>query len=371
MSVFSSRWTVLAFRFVILTKSVSRNDVPPYAKHRNSSAARATDCTVPRSARTIAFGALSVSAIVRRREGSWCARVLASSSVVAVYSVDPISDGFGGVIRGVDAARSITGRQQRFLLDALVEYDVLVLRDQVLSPRQHVEFMQNFGEVSPASALTRGIDGEPRVKSVDSRRPASGANDWHSDMTFLEVPPIVTSLYGRVLPPVGGDTWFASARRALNNLPPDVRRSVDPLSAVHHDAGLGWYLRQYGPATWQGKVIKRHRPVTHPVVVTCPLSGADSLFVNPFHTARILGSDEDPHLLDVLFDELLEPRGMIKIAWSMGTLVVSNNWTTIHRGVNDYAPHARILHKVSVVASRPRRSTFDAAPGALGQASGR
>ena len=49
---------------------------------------------------------------------------------------------------------------------------------------------------------------------------------WHSDMSYAQEPPLGSALYGRVIPPYGGDT--------MGQYVPRLRHAVGPLEA---DAG--------------------------------------------------------------------------------------------------------------------------------------
>src|SRR5258705_13903866 len=47
---------------------------------------------------------------------------------------------------------------------------------------------------------------------------------WHSDSSFKVVPSLCSILTGRIVPPAGGATEFASARAAYPSLPEDLKR---------------------------------------------------------------------------------------------------------------------------------------------------
>src|SRR3954465_8931718 len=60
-----------------------------------------------------------------------------------------------------------------------------------------------------------------------------GADEWHSDNTFLADPPMGAILRAEQLPALGGATCFASMYAAYEALSPPMRTLVDRLRAVH------------------------------------------------------------------------------------------------------------------------------------------
>ncbi len=66
------------------------------------------------------------------------------------------------------------------------------------------------------------MDTEPEIirvyKDADEKGGVFGG-DWHSDFSFLEVPPSGSVLNAHTLPPFGGDTLWASQAAAWDALP--------------------------------------------------------------------------------------------------------------------------------------------------------
>ena len=55
------------------------------------------------------------------------------------------------------------------------------------------------------------------------------AEVFHTDWSFLDIPPAGTCLYGITIPPIGGNTLFADQVRAYESLPSSLRDKVDSL----------------------------------------------------------------------------------------------------------------------------------------------
>lgn len=272
------------------------------------------------------------------------------------FNYEAISPEIGAEIRGIDLGHPLGDEVVGLLRSLLDERLVLVIRDQILTPTQHVALMNQFGHLAPASPVIPGLDvRHHQVKVVDGRNYGGRIDYWHSDITYMLTPPSITSLFARILPTSGGDTEFASAASAYRSLSAPIRNLVDSLSAVHDDAGLAAYLEPNGPGVWEDNLITELQPVSHRLVIANPRTGARSLFVNHAFTKHItdLDASESDALLALLFSRITQPQNTIRIKWQPGTLVLSDNRATIHRAIDDYGQQTRVLHKVSVRGGQP------------------
>lgn len=128
-------------------------------------------------------------------------------------------------------------------------------------------------------------------------RKPGGASRWHSDLVHERQPAGVTHLHNDVVPPVGGDTVWASGYAAYEKLSPDFRTMIDGRKAVYRSAHA--YLDRENP-TAGPQYIER----THPLVRVHPATGWKALWVNRAMTCRIVGLDkaESDLILGYLFD---------------------------------------------------------------------
>ena len=85
----------------------------------------------------------------------------------------------------------------------------------------------------PGSTLP--LPGDPRIELMENRPGTFGprSSAWHTDVTFRERPPAVTSLYG-VQTPVGcADTIWTNLRAVLDDCSTGMREALRSLNAVH------------------------------------------------------------------------------------------------------------------------------------------
>ena len=144
----------------------------------------------------------------------------------------PIVPAIGAEISGIDL-RQPGADAQAELRAALVDRKVLVFRDQDLSPHQYAAFLRVFGtpvkEDMVVDANHPSEVGAIHIRSNEQQR----INFWHMDHSFRELPTRVLSLYAKVLPPVGGDTLFASLEAAYDGLSDELKARIDSLHCYH------------------------------------------------------------------------------------------------------------------------------------------
>ena len=212
----------------------------------------------------------------------------------------------------------------------------------LLAPRE--DRLDEAPEVSIVSNRPKLNDGKPLVQ----------AKHWHTDDSYLAAPATLTLLYAKTLPAVGGDTEFINCYDVLAALPAVMRSRVENLRAVHK------YLSRRN-ASWVAERSAEEEAETpevdHPIIRTHPLSGRESLYINPNRIDRILGwSEEDSDsLLDELYDFAFQPQFQYRHQWRDGDLVVWDNRCTMHRANADYdISQPRVMHRVMLEGEVPR-----------------
>ena len=284
--------------------------------------------------------------------------------------IAPLSATIGAEIRGVDLSGPISDAAVAELRDALLRYKVVFFPGQHLDPAQHVALARNFGEPTPAHPVIPGIDGFPEVFEIDytkSARLRESYGDivdrydglsWHTDVTFVERPPLGSILNAIVIPPAGGDTLFSDQRAAYDALSEPLRDFLDTLVAVHDGRqafGALLKAREDGGGQWEGKQYKSLDPVEHPVVRTHPETGRKSLFVNAGFTSHIKGLSraESDALLRFLYAHSTKPQFTVRYHWHAGDLGFWDNRVTQHSVVGDFEGQHRVIQRVTLHGDRP------------------
>jgi taurine dioxygenase len=271
----------------------------------------------------------------------------------AKLKIEPYSPLIGATVHGVDLSDLSDETLRADLRRALATFQVLIFRKQTLTPEQHLNIARVFGDPDKAKAFFPRLAGHSCVEVLETspKVPRYGVDQWHSDITFYHNPPTGTALYSKKIPPIGGDTIWASATRAYDLLPEGLRNYLEALEAVHSFEHSGWpgYFEQIENGREQyTKARADYPPVVHPVVRVHPITGKKILYVNPNFTDRVKGlsRQESDALLTLLFGVFEKPEVQARLRWEVDTVAIWDNRATVHYALNDYVGE-RLLHRVT------------------------
>ena len=277
---------------------------------------------------------------------------------MAKLGVRPLGPTIGAVIEGADLSRQLDEATIGEIRAALLAHQVIFFENQPMSAAQHRDFAARFGPLH-THPLYPGVSEAPEVFILDNHQDNPTDNDaWHTDVTFIETPPMASILHARTLPPSGGDTVWSSMSAAFRALSPPFREFLSTLDAVHDFArgfpARGAVAKGAGPDRHEA-AVEAHPPVLHPVVRTHPETGVDGLFVNSGFTERIKGlrRKESDAILGMLFEHIQKPEFHVRWRWGEGDVAFWDNRVTQHYAVNDYLPHRRRMHRATVLGDRP------------------
>lgn len=271
--------------------------------------------------------------------------------------VRPLSMATGAEIRGVDLRDPLSDRALDDIRQALYRYGVVFFRDQDVTPAQHAAFAARFGEVNlPRARHTEALPGFPMISEV-RKEPEETRNiggEWHTDNSFQPAPPLGSILVARDLPPVGGDTQFASMQVAYETLSDGLKRTLESLRAVHAK-WHAYYAASPDRQLSEDRKAQLRRDLAdvqavHPVVVRHPESGRKALFVNPLYTVRFDGwtEAESAPLLDHLFRHALRSENTCRFDWRDGSIAFWDNRLTWHNALNNYHGSRRLMHRITI-----------------------
>lgn len=239
---------------------------------------------------------------------------------------------------------------------AVLEHEVLFLRDQNVAADVFQAFAEGFGDILEHPAYGT-VAGAPHVQILESTAEnPSKIEVWHSDMTFGLNPPSFTLLHGQIIPPYGGDTLWASATSAYDGLSAPMKELLNELTAVHDFRhGFQESLAEQSGAARLATAVAANPPVEHPVVRTHPDTGKKAIYVNALFTTHIkdLARLESDRILDFLYQHLVTTEYTVRLNWSPYTIAIWDNRSTQHKPVNDFFPHHRKMHRVTITGDRP------------------
>jgi taurine dioxygenase len=281
--------------------------------------------------------------------------------------VEPLSGSIGAVIRGIDV-RDLDDVSVAAIRQIWLERKVVFFPHQHLGPDEHLAFAGRFGVPTEGHPVIPGIAGYPNIFEIDYTKARElYANygsvstrrlgiDWHTDVTFVERPPLGSILNAKVIPSSGGDTLWSDQGTALRDLSPSLQEYLSTLHAVHDGRDtFKAALQQLGKATWEDEQFEELEPVVHPVVRTHPETGERVLFVNKGFTSHIVELDrrESDALLQFLYEHSTRPEFVVRYHWTQGDIGFWDNRSTQHAVVGDFGAQHRVIQRVTLKGDRP------------------
>jgi taurine dioxygenase len=265
--------------------------------------------------------------------------------------VEKLTPHVGAEVHQVDLSRPLDERTFKEIHDALIDNGVVFFRDQHLTPDQQKAFGRLFGELHIHPAAPKEVPEHPEILVIhaDESSKRVAGEVWHSDVSCDPEPPMGSILYMHELPPVGGDTLFASMYAAYEGLSDSMQRFLEPLTAMHE--GEHVYRGRYGYDE-AGKVYPK---AEHPVIRTHPVSRRKALFVNRGFTTRIvqLKRPESDAVLQFLYRHVEVPEYQCRFRWQVNSIAFWDNRCVQHHAMWDYYPQRRHGHRVTIKGDTP------------------
>jgi taurine dioxygenase len=277
----------------------------------------------------------------------------------AHISVTPLTPVLGAEIGGVDLARPLPQAVLEEIERAFLEFSVVFFRDQHLTPEQHIAFAECFGRID-INRFFKAVDGYPQIAEVrkEAGQKSNIGGAWHTDHSYDQVPAKGSLLYGREVPPVGGDTLFSSMYAAYEALSPGLQKTLEGLKALHSSRHVfGASARQFASSDLKGRIGNPElatQDAVHPVVIVHPETGRKAIYVNAGFTVGIEGwsVEESEALLGYLYKHAVRPEFTARFRWQPGSLAFWDNRSTWHLALNDYAGYRRLLHRITIEGSQ-------------------
>jgi taurine dioxygenase len=280
--------------------------------------------------------------------------------------VTALTPAVGAEISNADLARLSEGEFAQ-IEQAWYRHSAVLFRDQRLTDDDLLDFSRRFGELDPPPNQEHGRQSPPGYPDIyvvsnvlDERgQPigALGAGEavWHTDMSYLDLPPDASMLYALEIPPSGGNTWLCGMQAAWTSAPESLKARIRG-RRIKHDGtyNSGGYLRQgvipsddphAAPGAW------------HPAVCAHPVTGAPILYLGRRRNSYVEGLS--PADSEALLDELWEHATQNDLAyehkWRVGDLLLWDNRSTMHRRDPFDADARRVMHRTQIKGKWPPR----------------
>jgi taurine dioxygenase len=289
-------------------------------------------------------------------------------------SIAPLTPAVGAEISGVDLAR-LTDAEFADIEAAWHRHSALLFRGQRLGDDDLLSFSRRLGELDPPPNQEQGRMSPPGYPDIyvvsnvldDTGQPigALGAGEavWHTDMSYLDLPPDASMLYALEIPPEGGDTWICGMEAAWASLPENLKARVGG-RRIKHDGtyNSGGYLRKgveptddphKAPGAW------------HPAVCRHPATGAPALYLGRRRNSYVEGLSpaDSEALLDALWTHIERPELAYAHKWRVSDLLLWDNRSTMHRRDPFDAKARRVMHRTQIKGRHRPQAYFAPVPG--------
>jgi len=275
--------------------------------------------------------------------------------------VQPITSTFGCEVRGLDVAGPEAGSAFSTIKNLISEHQLLVIKDQSLTPDGLMRFTRLFGEPEKHILRHYTLADYPEIfvisNAEDDGKPAGiktvGYN-WHTDHGYLPEPTNFIIIYALEAPAEGGATLFANTQRIFEEMTEAERAFLRGREAIYSYLKLYDAKPHYGPPMTPEERAK-YPDVQHPLVNLHPETGKERLYINRGDCKGItgLGDADGLALVHDIFERIINSPYTYAHQYEPGDLVVWDNHSLLHAASPfDMDKYTRRVHRTCVAGQR-------------------
>jgi len=261
----------------------------------------------------------------------------------------------GALITGVDV-KTMDDATFRKIYQTWLDCNVIAVRDQELGVDDYLKYSRRFGFVCPHPAKTTRHPDYPEITLLGANKFRAdgtldrdiylrGAEGFHTDGSYEEIPYKATQLYAIAIPSKGGDTHFSSAYAAYEQLP---QRLKDRLEGRY---GLFKYGGRKKTNLLLNPEDRDAKPARHQIIRTHVETGRKLLYFDQNKILSIEGLEEaeSTAIIDEMTAFMAQPPDQYRHQWRKGDIVIWDNRCSYHNAAGDYPPEEERIHwRVSI-----------------------
>ncbi len=276
-----------------------------------------------------------------------------------MLNTKPLCPAFGLEASGVDVSGALSDAAFDEIARTFFAAQILVLRDQRLTPQQYLAFARRFGPPEPHVIDQFHHPEEANILILSNRRKdgqpiglADAGTYFHTDYSYLQVPARATMLYSIEVPKAGGNTLFANQYAAYDDLPDAMKRRIAPLIAVHHygNRKVADEMSRVAASPLTDEQKAKMPLITHPLVRAHPVTGRKALYAVSGSSYGIVGMPEEEAvaLLDELAAHATQPKYVLSYAYRVGDVVIWDNASLLHSATLTDPDDPRTLWRITI-----------------------
>ncbi len=250
-----------------------------------------------------------------------------SNSAIPEADVTQLTGRIGAEIKNVQLSGDLTDAVVGAINRLLLRHKVIFFRGQShLDDAAQERFALRLGNLVPHPTVG-AIKGTSSILELDSSRGGGRADQWHTDVTFVDAYPKFSVLRGVVIPDVGGDTIWSNTAAAYQSLPSALQGLADQVWAVHSNAYDYAAVRsratdadkKHFEEVFTGTIYETE----HPVVRVHPETGERTLVLGNFVQRFVGHSKSDGQKLFELFQShIASPENTVRWRWQAGDVAI-------------------------------------------------
>lgn len=237
------------------------------------------------------------------------------------------------------------------IYQAWLDHNVLVVTGQDLTIHEFLAYSRRFGAVSPHPSKSTRHPEIPEITllgtgkfnadgSLNQAIYRRGAEGWHTDGAYDDIPFKATQLFALAIPDTGGDTLFASGYAAYAAMPARLKQRLQGVCGAFTYGGRTKAQALLNPED------RGRSPALHPIIRTHSETGRKSMYFDPGKILYIQGAEqaESDDLIDELTELMIQPDGQYRHRWRVGDVVIWDNRCSYHKAAGDYPPEQDRIH---------------------------
>ena len=276
-------------------------------------------------------------------------------------SIKASDEACGAEVTDIDLTKELSNNDICVIREAWLEHHVLSFPNQPMSDDDLERFTLYFGKFGddPFIAPIPGRKNIIAVKRTADEKVPIFADNWHTDWSFQSQPPAGTCLFGKIIPPEGGDTLFANQHIALDKMSSELRSKLEGKLAIHSatipyspKGGYGDKDREMGRSMDIRASDDASATQTHPIIRKHPETGREGIYGTFGYIIGIedMDTQEAMKLLIELSAWQAQEEFQYHHKWKKNMLVMWDNRSVLHRATGGYQGFDRLLHRTTIAA---------------------
>lgn len=279
--------------------------------------------------------------------------VLTASQTASPLNIRRLGGRIGAEIRDIKLSGALSRDEVAAIRQTLLTHRVVFFRDQSqFDDVQQEAFSRLLGDIvpHPTEAVRAGSFG---ILELDAAAGNGKADQWHTDVTFMDAYPRYSVLRAVTIPAYGGDTLWANTVAAYHDLTPQLKQLAESLWAIHSNkydyaatqststaAERAHYEKVFASAIYEAQ---------QPVVRIHPETGEKSLVLGQF-VQNIVGHNhiDSMHLFQMLQTHVTRPENTMRWSWRQNDVAIWDNQATQHYAINDYDGQNRTMRRTTI-----------------------